>query len=174
MSDLESMKARLASLKKQSFAPSPEEAERLAVIADIQEQNERLDREREELLKKRADAERERLLSEAPNDGPYESVCFIEAEKLGLASIFVLKTFPPGAWAAYTRTLKPGKAFVDVDERRKLVFKSIAFPDVKNEANSKAVHATLDKFTSLLTVLYNVADELSGCSAEVTRPKSRG
>ncbi len=174
MSDLESMRAKLAVMKKQSFAPSADEAEHLSLASQLFEEEERLDKERETLLKQRADAERMRLSLEAPDGGPYESVCFVEAEKLGMASVFVLKTFPPGAYAAYTRTLKPGKSYVDVDERRKLVFKSIASPDLKNESSSRAVHATLDKFPSLLTVLYNIAEELSGGAADATRPKSRG
>jgi hypothetical protein len=174
MSDLETMRARLAAMRKQSFAPSAEESERLQLVADLQEEEERLDRELEQLLRQRADGERFRLESDAPDEGPYESVCLLAAEKRKMASVFVVRTFPPGAHAAYTKGFKPGKPLLDPDARRALVFKSLAYPDVKVEANSKAVHATLDKFPSLLTVLFQLAEDLSGGSAEATRPKSRG
>lgn len=174
MSDIEKMKERLEALRRQSFAPSPEEAERIRIAAETREQEDRLDRELEALLQGRADAERMRLELDAPEGGPYESVCLVAAEKLGMASVFVMKTFPMGAHAAYTKSFKPGKPLLDPDARRALVFKSIAFPDVKKDDVSKSVHATLDKFPAMLGILFGVAEDLSGGAAEATRPKSRG
>lgn len=174
MSDLERMRAALEAKKKMTFAPSPEEAERIRLATEHREQDERLDKELEALLQGRADAERMRLEMDAPDGGPYESVCLVAAEKLGMASVFVIKTMPPGAHAAYVKSFKPGKPLLDPDARRALLFKSIAYPDVKNETSSKAVHATLDKFPTLLNILFGVAEELSGGAAEATRPKSRG
>jgi hypothetical protein len=174
VSDLEKMKARLEALKQQSFAPSAAEAERIRIATETREQEDRLDRELETLLQGRADAERQRLELDAPDGGPYEAVCLVAAEKLRMTSVFVMKTIPPGAHAAYTKSFKPGKPLLDPDARRALVFKAIAYPDVKNDECSKAVHATLDKFPSLLSILFGVAEDLSGGAAEATRPKSRG